>query len=257
MNYLMGDIGNTSLKICKINNKFRIVKTFFFRTKSVYLEKDLKKKINQFTKNNTCNKILFSSVVPNVYRKIDKIFRKKKFKIFEIKKFGLNKLLKFRVKRYSQLGSDRIANAIGAYYKFKTNCIVIDFGTATTFDVIKKPGMYDGGVITPGIALSIENLFSSTALLPTFKLKKYPTNYGKNTKEALNSGFFWGYQGLINNVIKKIINKNNKNFKVILTGGYSNLFKNKIFKQAIIENDITIQGILKVYRKFLIWVKKN
>ena len=225
MNYLIGDIGNTSLKICKINNKFRIVKTFLFRTRSVYLEKDLKKKINQLTKHDTCNKILFSSVVPNVYRKIDKIFRKKNFKIFEIKKFGLNKFLKFKVKRYSQLGSDRIANAIGAYYKFKTNCIVIDFGTATTFDVIKKPGMYDGGVITPGIALSIENLFSSTALLPTFKLKKYPTNYGKNTKEALNSGFFWGYQGL---------------------------FKNKIFKQAIIENDITIQGILKVYRKFLI-----
>ncbi len=164
----------------------------------------------------------------------------------------MNKLLKFRVKRYSQLGSDRIANAIGAYCKFKTNCIVIDFGTATTFDVIKKPGMYDGGVITPGIALSIENLFSSTALLPTFKLKKYPTNYGKNTKEALNSGFFWGYQGLINNIVKKIIKKNNKNFKIILTGGYSNFFKDKIFKQATIEKDITIQGILKVYRKFLI-----
>ena len=252
MNYLIGDIGNTSLKICKINNKFRIVKTFLFRTKNVYLEKNLKKKINQLAKNNTCNKILFSSVVPHIYRKIDKIFRKKNFKIFEIKKFDLNKLLKFRVKRYSQLGSDRIANAIGAYYKFKTNCIVIDFGTATTFDVIKKPGMYDGGVITPGIALSIENLFSSTALLPTFKLKKYPTNYGKNTKEALNSGFFWGYQGLINNIVKKIIKKNNKNFKIILTGGYSNFFKDKIFKQATIEKDITIQGILKVYRKFLI-----
>ncbi len=78
MNYLIGDIGNTSLKICKINNKFRIVKIFLFRTKSVYLEKELKKKINQFTKNDTCNKILFSSVVPNIYRKIDKIFRKKK-----------------------------------------------------------------------------------------------------------------------------------------------------------------------------------
>ena len=82
MNYLIGDIGNTSLKICKINNKFRIVKTFFFRTRSVYLEKDLKKKINQFTKNNICNKILFSSVVPNVYRKIDKIFSYKILTIY-------------------------------------------------------------------------------------------------------------------------------------------------------------------------------
>ena len=72
-------------------------------------------------------------------------------------------------------------NIDATYYKFKTNCIVIDFGTATTFDVIKKPGIYDGGVITPGIALSIENLFSNTALLPMFKLEKYPSNYGKNT----------------------------------------------------------------------------
>ncbi len=66
MNYLIGDIGNTSLKICKINNKFKIVKTFLFKTKSIYLEKDLKKKINQLTKSNICNKILFSSVVPKI-----------------------------------------------------------------------------------------------------------------------------------------------------------------------------------------------
>ena len=82
---------------------------------------------------------------------------------------------------------------------------MIDFGTATTFDVIKKNAIYDGGVIAPGIKLSIENLFSSAALLPMFKLNKYPKNYGKNTKEALSSGFFWGYEGLINNLSHKHI----------------------------------------------------
>ena len=97
--------------------------------------------------------------------------------------------MQFKVKKYSELGSDRIANSIGAYKKFRTNCIVIDIGTATTFDVIKKNFIYDGGVIAPGIKLSIENLFFSTALLPMFKLKKYPNNYGKNTKESLVSGF--------------------------------------------------------------------
>ena len=126
------------------------------------------------------------------------------------------------------------------------------FGTATTFDVVKKPAIYDGGVIAPGINLSIENLFSSTALLPLFKIKNYPNSYGKNTKEALNSGFFWGYQGLINNIVKKIAKKNGKGFKIILTGGYSSLFKNKIEKKAKVEHDITIQGIIKIYRKFLI-----
>ena len=177
---------------------------------------------------------------------------KKKIKVFEIKKFNLKKIIKFKVDKYSQLGSDRIANSVGAYYKFKSNCIIIDFGTATTFDVIKNNGIYDGGVIAPGIKLSIENLFTSTALLPMFKLKKYPINYGKNTKEALSSGFFWGYEGLINNIIKKIIKKNGKNFKIVLTGGYSYLFINRLFKKTKIENDITMQGIIKIYKEFLL-----
>ena len=77
-------------------------------------------------------------------------------------------------------------------------------------------------------------------------------NYGKNTKEALASGFFWGYEGLINNIIKKIIKKNGINFKIVLTGGYSYLFKNRLIKKAKIENDITMQGIIKIYKDFLI-----
>ena len=252
MNYLIGDIGNTNIKICKINKNFRIVKTFIFNTKNRNLEKNIKKKLNRILKINMSKVILFSSVVPSIYKRIYKIFVKKKFKVFEVKKFRLEKIIKLRIKKLSQLGSDRICNAIGAYYKYKTNCIVIDFGTATTFDVVKKPAVYDGGVIAPGINLSIENLFSSTALLPMFKIKNYPHTYGKNTKEALNSGFFWGYQGLINNIVKKITKKNGQSFKIILTGGYSNLFKNKIDKKAKVEHDITIQGIIKIYKKFLI-----
>ena len=252
MNYLIGDIGNTNIKICKINKRFKIIKTYLFETKSPGLENDLNKKLKHIVKNNTNKKVLFSSVVPKVYRKISKIFKRKKLRVFEIKKFNLKKIMKFKVKKYSQLGSDRIANAVGAGYKFNSNCIVVDFGTATTFDVIKKRAIYDGGVIAPGIKLSIENLFLSTALLPMFKLNKYPKKYGKNTKEALTSGFFWGYEGLINNIIKKIIKKNGINFKIVLTGGYSYFFKNRLIKKVKIENDITIQGIIKIYKDFLI-----
>ena len=252
MNYLIGDIGNTNIKVCKVNKNFKIIKTYFFQTKKLGLEKDISQKLKRIINNNTNKKILFSSVVPKVYKKISKILKSKKLKTYEIKRFGLKKIMKFQIKKYSQLGSDRIANSIGAHNKFKTNCIVIDFGTATTFDVIKKNGIYHGGIIAPGIKLSIENLFSSTALLPMFKLNKYPQNYGKNTKEALASGFFWGYEGLINNIIKKIIKKNGINFKIILTGGYSYLFKNRLIKKAKIENDITMQGIIKIYKYFLI-----
>ena len=106
----------------------------------------------------------------------------------EIKNLNIRKLIKIDVKKISQLGSDRIANAIAAK-KFK-NCLIIDFGTATTFDIVKKRCIR-GGVIAPGVKSSIANLTKSTALLPMFNLSKKRNSYGKNTKEALNAGFLW------------------------------------------------------------------
>ncbi len=184
--------------------------------------------------------------------KLKKVLKIKNFKSYEIKEFDLRRLMKFKIKNFNQLGSDRIANAFGTIDKSNSKHIIIDFGTATTFDIIKKKNIYDGGVIAPGIKLSLENLSSSTALLPVFKLNKYPSNYGKNTKQALASGFFWGYQGLINNILKKIIKKNGKNCKIVLTGGYSYLFKKSIYKKTKIEKDITMHGIIKIYRNFLL-----
>ena len=96
----------------------------------------------------------------------------------------------------------------------------------------------------------------ATALLPTFSLKNKQKSYGKNTKDALNAGFIWGYDGLINNIIDKITKNWKINYKIILTGGYANLFKKIIKRKTIIDQNITIKGISKVYRKFL-WVKKN
>ena len=168
--------------------------------------------------------------------------------MFEIKDFDLGKIIKINVKSKKQLGSDRNANAIGAK-KFK-NCLVLDFGTATTFDVIRNK-VYEGGVIAPGVKLSIMNLNKNTALLPLINLKKNQKHYGKNTKEALNAGFVWGYEGLINNIIDKIISKEKNKYKIILTGGYASFFKRIIKKKISIDQDITIKGITKVYKEFV------
>ena len=127
---------------------------------------------------------------------------------------------------------------------------IIDFGTATTFDIIKN-GVYEGGVIAPGVKSSMKNLSNSTALLPMFKLKKNQKFYGKNTKEALNAGFIWGYEGLINNIIDKINLKSRMKYKIILTGGYANFFKKNIKKKCIVDQNITIKGIAKVYRDLI------
>ena len=124
------------------------------------------------------------------------------------------------------------------------------FGTATTFDIVKN-GIYEGGVIAPGVKLSIKNLSQSTALLPMFNLKNKQKNYGKNTKDALNAGFIWGYEGLINNIINKITSKWKMNYKIVLTGGYAVFFKKIIKKKVIVDQNITINGISKVYKKLL------
>ena len=249
MNYLVGDIGNTSIKISILNHKFDIKKSYNLETNSLYKKKNINNFFKKFLSKNLNKKILFSSVVPKVYKMIKKYLKDKNYKLFEIKDQKIHKILKINIKNFNQLGSDRIVNAIGA--KSIKNCIIIDFGTATTFDILKN-GVYDGGVIAPGVDLSIKNLNKFTALLPLLNLNNKQKNYGKNTKEALNAGFLWGYEGLVNNIINKIIIKSKNNYKIILTGGYAKMFKKFIKKKTIIDQNITIKGIAKVFKELLI-----
>ena len=248
MKFIVGDIGNTSTKICILNDKFKIIKSFNFDTINIFKKNFLKLVLRNYLNKNLNSNLLFSSVVPIVFKKIKKNFKSTKFKLLEIKDFNLKKIININVKSKKQLGSDRIANAIGAK-KFK-NCLIIDFGTATTFDVIKNE-VYEGGVIAPGIKLSIMNLNKNTALLPLINLKKKQKTYGKNTKEALNAGFVWGYEGLINNIINKIISKDKSKYKIILTGGYANFFKKIIKRKIFLDQNITVKGISKVYKEFI------
>ena len=247
MHYIIGDIGNTSTRIC-LFNKSKILKSIIIDTKKIFLKRYLKKIINKFIKKNLKNEILFSCVVPLALKEIKKNLKKTNYRVLEIKSLNLKKMIKINIKNFKQLGSDRIVNSIkGKEFK---NCLIIDFGTATTFDIVKNE-TYEGGVIAPGIKLSIKNLSQSTALLPMFDLKNQQKSYGKNTKDALNAGFIWGYEGLINNIIYKITNNWKMKYKIILTGGYANLFKKIIKKRTIIDQNITIKGVSKVYREFL------
>tara|TARA_B100000963_G_scaffold278412_1_gene246799 strand:- start:12 stop:758 length:747 start_codon:yes stop_codon:yes gene_type:complete len=248
MKYLIGDIGNTSTKICVLNENFKILRSYNFQTNKMYKGNLLKSIVRKKNNKNLNPVFLFSSVVPKVFTNIKKSLKFTKFKILEIKNLKLNKIIKINVKNKKNLGSDRIANAIGV--KKLKNCLVLDFGTATTFDVIKN-SIYEGGVIAPGVKLSIKNLSQGTALLPLIDLKKNQNNYGKNTIEALNAGFVWGYEGLINNIIDKIISKRKIKYKILLTGGYANFFKKMIKKKVIIDQDITVKGIANAYKELI------
>jgi len=252
MNVLIGDIGNTITKICVIDIKtFRIKKIIYFNSINISSKYFLRKKIKKIFKNKDIYKIaLFSSVVPR-YQKILGTFLQKvyKIKLREIKEKSIKKIVKINIKNRKQVGSDRIANAIGVYKKYKSNSIVLDFGTATTFDVVTKNGIYNGGIIAPGVNLSLKSLVSSADQIPIFSIKKQKKIIGKNTIEALRSGFYWGYSGLINNIILKIEKETKKKYKIIFTGGYANLFKTSIKRSYIIDKNITINGVIETFKE--------
>jgi len=252
MNILIGDIGNTNTKICLIELKtLRIKQLISFSSNKIYSRKFLIKTLKKIIKKKIISKnALFSSVVPKYRLLLDKFLKKfYKIKIREIKEKKIKKIIKINIKNKNHVGSDRIANAVGVYKKYKSNCIVLDFGTATTFDVVTKNGIYNGGVIAPGINLSLKSLVNSADLIPPFLIKKQKRTVGKNTTEALRSGFYWGYSGLINNIISKIEKETKKKYKIIFTGGYANLFKSSINRSFNIDRNITIEGIIEIYKE--------
>ena len=241
---IVGDIGNSDTKICVIKNN-KIIKKIIFPTKLLtksYLNKKIK-----FVKKYKISSSLFCSVVPKKFKILKKVLNKiYLIKAYELKKINLYDLIKIKV-NINQIGSDRLANSISVS-KSNSNYIIIDFGTATTFDVIIK-NTYYGGIIAPGINLSIKSLENNASLIPNFTLKKVKKVIGNNTLSALRSGFFWGYTGLINNIIKLIKFETKKKFKVILTGGYSHLFKSSLNFKVSIDKDITIKGLIKIINK--------
>ncbi len=242
--YILGDIGNTETKVCIVSKKNKILKKINFLSKSI----NIKQLNSLFKKNkiqlNKIEKILFCSVVPSTFKIIQKFLSKKiKVSCLEVKNLNLKSLIKIKVD-YKQVGSDRIANAISLKDN-KNNFIILDFGTATTFDVLVKDTYY-GGIIAPGVRLSLNTLSDKATLIPKIKLKKINKVVGNNTISAVRSGFFWGYAGLIDNIINLIKKETRKSFRVIITGGFSNLFKNSIKTKVIHNQDITIKGLIKI-----------
>ena len=237
---ILGDIGNTETKICLVNNNKIIKKILIFSKgkKTNFLNKHFKNL--DFSK---IKKILFCSVVPTTFKELKNYFRKKtSIRCYELKELNLRSILNIDV-NYKQVGSDRLANAISVATKNK-NFVILDFGTATTFDVLIGKN-YKGGIISPGINISLNTLSDKADLIPKINLKKMSKVIGKDTKSAVRSGFFWGYAGLIDNIINLIKKETKKSFKVVITGGFSKLFENSIKTKAKQDFDITINGLIK------------
>ena len=240
MKLLAIDVGNTTIKFGLFENK-KLKKAAVFTKKF--------KKIPFVDYDN----VIIASVVPDATKKIIRLLKTKPI-ILDSK----NIPIKIKVKNPQKVGSDRLVNACAAKEIYGVPSVVVDLGTATTFDVVSKNGDYLGGVIAPGIKILTESLYEKTAKLPNIKLtpsvilSEAKNLIGKNTKEAILSGIFYGHIGLIKEVIKKVrsekLEVKSKKLKVILTGGYAVFFL-KYFPDFIVDGDITLKGLKIIFEK--------
>ena len=153
-----------------------------------------------------------------------------------------------RVDNPNEVGADRLVTALGAVTRYKGDLIIIDSGTATTFDVVSDDKHFEGGIIAPGINLSVRALHEAAAQLPRIAIVKPNKVVGKNTVEAMQSGIFWGYIGLIDGLVRKIIKEDGRDFTVIGTGGVASLFQGASDTIQHYDSNLTIDGLFEIWR---------
>jgi type III pantothenate kinase len=157
--------------------------------------------------------------------------------------------IEVRIEKPSEAGADRLVNAIGAHIVYPGDLIVIDSGTATTFDLVGADGAFEGGVIAPGINLSMEALHTAAAKLPRVAIQKPQRVVGTDTVGAMQSGVFWGYVAMIEGLIARIKAEADKPLTVVATGGVASLFHGATLSVDHFDPDLTIRGMLEIWRR--------
>ena len=239
------DVGNTNIvfAVCSNNLIKRIIRINTNQNKN-----KLKTLINSIIINYSAIKIIdnrkvaiISSVVPSLNSIIANILKKNLINAFIIKARDIKPFLKINY-NLKEIGADRLANSMAIIKTKITNSIVVDFGTATTFEVIKN-NIFLGGIIFPGINLSKNTLINQASLLKNTEVIKTKKVVANNTKQSIQSGFYWSYLLAINGLIKKISKENKFKPKIILTGGLANIFKNDIKPKPIVRPNLTLEGL--------------
>ena len=250
------DIGNTQTTISGFNSSIeKSYKTLFsFRIDSDtnLSENDIFSQLNEWFSSNNIDKNDISQIaIVSVVKELTNKFNNVSKLLFDLKSIIISykdfqSYLENEYYNINELGLDRLCNAFAAKHKFKISSIVIDFGSAITLEIIDKRGIFVGGMILPGIKLSSEVLNSKTSLLPKIDLTKFPKKViGKSTEECISSGIMYGTQELCKGLISEIEKELGEDkMKVIITGGYCHLFKDKLGKEVILEKDLVSLGVL-------------
>ena len=250
------DIGNTNVEFGFVKNR-NFIKSYKLSSKIEKTSDDWLLDINTFLniENKHIKDVVISSVVPRIERNIFFAISK----LLDKKPLIIGKDLKIPIKNNYQkpeeVGIDRLVNAFSALNKTSPPVIVVDLGTAITFDVINEKGEYEGGAIFPGIESSIDCLFSKTAKLPKVEIDKPVSIIGKTTVESIKSGIYFGYCSLIEEMINKFQKEFDKKFNIILTGGNSKLISNCINVKHIVDEFLAMEGIYLIYEHNLLYSK--
>ena len=164
---------------------------------------------------------------------------------------GVDLGIKVNIDQPSQAGADRLVNAVGAQAYHKLPAIILDFGTATTLDLVAADGAYEGGIIAPGVALSIDALEAAAAQLPRLKLRPFDADLpilGKNTVSAMESGVFWGYVSMIEGLLTRL-RAEYGDVSMIATGGLAGLFAQHLSSISAVDSDLTVKGLFEIYAR--------
>jgi type III pantothenate kinase len=237
------DIGNTNISFGLFLGG-KIIRRFNIPTKDYSLKK-LKKNLGKAKIGNA----IICSVVPDT----SKVLKNGLRRLLGIKPYIIGKEIKVAIKNLyrspRQVGQDRLINAYAASRLYGRPLIIVDFGTAITFDVVSKNGEYLGGMIVPGLQISLDVLRARTALLPKVNLTVPKEFIGRNTKNSMLSGIVYGFSALVDSLAERIKNKIGKNSLVIATGGNINLIGRYCKKIDRIDKDLTLKGLNLIYNE--------
>jgi len=244
---LLFDIGNTHTHVGLANNQ-RVLRQFNVPTRE-WIGGKAAALVKKFTGAKIIDGAILCSVVPSATPIVRKTVR-------AIWKLDVMELTSETVcgvgidyPKPGSIGPDRLANAVAARRRFGAPVVVVDFGTAVTFDVVNHAGNYSGGIIAPGLAAMTDYLHEKTALLPRIKIAEVNTTIGKSTEQAMRIGAVHGYRGLVRELIGELKRElKTKHLPVVATGGYAKLIAAKLPEISAVAPDLTLEGLRLVWQ---------
>jgi type III pantothenate kinase len=248
------DIGNTNV-VLGVTDKERILHHWRIRTEKEVTPDELGILVGNLFQSvglsfNDIKDTIVSCVVPPLLNTIEEFSRR----YFNIKPMivgpGLKTGMPIHYDNPKEVGADRIVNAVGAYEKYRSALVVVDFGTATTFDYIGPGGAYIGGAIAPGVLISCEALFQKASKLPRVEIFVRPKSViARDTISSMNVGIIYGYAGLVDGIVNRIRKESGEELTVVATGGLATLICDVSTTIDHVEEFLTLQGLMVIFKK--------